>query len=146
MSFYCNTGYNLLIAGYGSKHDFLHKFASENLPNYPVIAVNGFINGLTTKYILNKFCDFLKQSVSSGSSKMIEEKEKSSSKQIEAQLEYMKSMLDDEESDLKYNKVVFMVHSIDGKSLRNNEIQQILSIIAAMKRVLLYYVISLQRK
>jgi len=137
MAFYCHTGYNLLITGYGSKYDFLHKFSSENFPNYPVIAVNGFINGLTTKYIINKLCDFLKQSTSSNSSKMIEEgaKEKGSSKQIEAQLEYMRNMLDDEESDLKYEKVVFLVHSIDGKSLRNNEIQQTLSTIASMKRV-----------
>ena len=141
MGFYCDTEYNsILVAGYGSKYDFLQKFATQHLSNYPIIAVNGFINGLTVKYILNKICDFLKKNTSSGVDRMNEEDPKEMrtgklSARIEAQLEYMRSILNDPDSDLRFDRVILMVHSIDGKSLRNMEIQHTLSTIAAMKRV-----------
>ena len=139
--FYFNTGCNnLLVAGYGSKHEFLHKFASEHLSNYPIIVVNGFINGVTVKYILNKICDFLKQATNIKKSDMEEEtKEKAGalkhSHNIEAQLAFIRNILDDEEKDFKYERVVLLVHNIDGKSLRNIEVQSVLSDLALMKRV-----------
>ena len=64
MSYYFDIGYNsLLIAGYGSKYDFLHNFGAQYLSQYPIITVNGFINGLTVKYVVNKLTDFLKQHI-----------------------------------------------------------------------------------
>jgi hypothetical protein len=60
MKFYVDNHYNnILFTGFGSKYDFITEFVETQLNEYPSVTINGFMNGISLKYILNKLCTFL---------------------------------------------------------------------------------------
>ena len=163
MKFYYENNYNnLLVTGWGSKIDFLNKFAEQHLSDVPVITINGYMNGITLKYILNKLSIFLGGSMLSKKKKgdeildmfdeenedekkknLVDEMDEAKNKDKVVkrtkiqQIEYIKRLLNDEDPDtiIKYPKIVLMIHNIDGKPLRTLESQQILSELALSKKV-----------
>ena len=52
------------------------------------------------------------------------------------QLEFIKDVLGGEDLDFEYDRVIIVIHSLDGKALRSTDIQQTLSEIASLKKVI----------
>jgi Origin recognition complex, subunit 2 len=129
---------NLLITGVGSKTDFLNDFAEECLSEYPIITINGYMNGITLKYILNKLCNFLTPLVKNTDSEDAIDEETNTKIQKRTkvqQLEFIKDVLSGREEGFKYNRVILIIHNLDGKALRSDDTQQILSEIAKLQKV-----------
>lgn len=141
MQFYVDNHYsNLLVTGVGSKSDFLNNFADECLSDYPIITINGYMTGITLKYILNKLSNFLTQLTSTSDKDSIDEEHTEHSKVQQKrtktqQLEFIKEVLSGRDEGFKYPRVMLIIHNLDGKALRSDDTQQILSEIASLKKV-----------
>lgn len=133
-----NNFNNVLITGVGSKAGFLDLLVEKHLNDFPVITINGFMNGITMKYILNKICTFLSNCVSKEETKALnleDDQLKIVKRNKIQQLEYIKEVLNGEEELFVYERVYIVVYSLDGKPLRSPECQQVLSEIACAKKV-----------
>jgi Origin recognition complex subunit 2 len=140
-----NKHNNILITGVGSKSDFLDLLIEKHLTDFPVITVNGFMSGITMKYILNKICTFLSNIVAQEGAKdlnLLDHQVRIAKRSKIQQLEYIKEVLNGEEELFPFERVYVVVYSIDGKPLRSPESQQVLSEIANSKKVAYLFFIN----
>jgi origin recognition complex subunit 2 len=115
--------FNILLYGIGSKKELVHKFAKEWLTDGPVVVVNGYFPGVSLKHVLTKIIhDVLQYSDTS-----------MSWRDTNQQLEFISRVLRSPASFVKHLYVV--VHNIDGRMLRKNDVQHTLSELASIPAV-----------
>lgn len=121
---------NVAVYGYGSKLQLLRDYAENLLRNDPVLIFYGFYATISSKMILSaleKTVNCLKSKGKHGKSEA--NGNKSASERLKT--------LENELSALKNTeKIVVIVHNIDGKALSDGKTQELLSEIAKMAKVL----------
>ena len=137
-----NIANNILVHGYGSKIELLNQ-VSESLKQYPTLTIHGFVNSLTIKQLLNQICLLISKSSKIGKIDETDEEDEKESKtpkykKIGSQLQYIARFLDDEDASQKltFDRLILIIHNIDGKTLRDLENQKILSKLASFKKVI----------
>lgn len=124
--FQISNGFNILMHGVGSKRNLLEDFYKQVLSNSCHLVINGFFPGLTVKQILTQLTSEVFGH--SGTFKTDIEHAHYIKKALEAKKEEVKG------SKLKLKdacqEIFFVIHNIDGPSLRGENSQTCLSILA----------------
>ncbi|EPX73490.1 origin recognition complex subunit Orc2 [Schizosaccharomyces octosporus yFS286] len=118
---YCEAmfGYNLLFYGFGSKEHFLSTFIEQKFHGFPVFVIKGYFPHLQLKSVLSAFLEFLEVVPSTAS--------------VPDMLQQALAVLDSNER--AFDKVIIMVHNIDGEDLVDERFQSALANIAASPNV-----------
>lgn len=111
------NGYNILLFGLGSKHGLLDEFRENYLSRLDCIVINGYFPNITIKQVLSTITEDI-LGCSKGFSSVTE------------QLEFIK-----ESYGVPKTSLHIVVHSIDGTTLRRNEDQHVLSVLASLANV-----------
>ncbi|KAG1685947.1 Origin recognition complex subunit 2 [Nymphon striatum] len=117
-----NNGYNVLLFGLGSKYELLDQFRTKHFSNSDCIVINGYFPNLSIRQILNTI-----------SEDILGREEGFSS--IHEHLEYLKETYDVVNESCSRTELYIVIHNIDGSTLRRNEDQHILSILASLKNI-----------
>lgn len=117
-----SNGFNILLCGVGSKKDLLEKFRVQVLSKSCHLVVKGYFPGLTIKQVLTQISEEMLDH--SGSFKSDQEH----ALFIKRTLEVRKS--DASKAGKSPQEIFLVIHNIDGVSLRNDNSQNCLSILA----------------
>jgi origin recognition complex subunit 2 len=123
------NGYNLLFYGYGSKKDFIDKFVQEELNDYPVLIVNGYVPTITIKEILlNIINGILKLNITA--TNIVE--------LCDVIVQYFTVVKTKKvRKENKVERFYLVVHNIDGPNLRSEKTQNIFSMLANCQNIML---------
>lgn len=121
--FQLSNEFNILVYGVGSKRTLLEDFCKQILTNSCHFVINGFFPGLTIKQVLNQITSEVLGH--SGTFKTDVEHAHYIKKALEAEADKSKT-----QAKKSCREIFFVIHNIDGLSLRGDNPQTCLSILA----------------
>lgn len=113
-----DEGYTVLLHGLGSKRNLLINFHKEMLAKRHVIVINGFFPSLTIKSIIDAICVDLMEMTG-----------------VPANPHEAVTLLEKEMEEIPALRIFLIVHNLDGKMLRNDKAQSVLSRLANIKNI-----------
>ena len=133
INFYLKNNQNIALYGYGSKSKFIDTFIRKKLMDYPVLVFYGFYATISLKLILMKIEKMINECAKLNNVQ-IEDTSSIKLKKYDADLKI--KAINSNLNNLEIEKIIIVIHNIDGKNLLDDKIQRNLSKIAALQKVI----------
>jgi hypothetical protein len=130
IEYFLRSDMNVAIYGYGSKYQFLKDFATKRISDLPKIQILGFSSSASIKNIVTSIEEFIFKSL--GEDKQMLNSIKTKGRKLEDQLSFIDKAF---QLDLPFEKLILILHNIDGKNLRDLQSQTLLSTLASHQKV-----------